>query len=49
MNLSKTFDFTWKVAVITGGGVLGSAQARALAQCGAGVAVVDINLPAAEK
>ncbi|MFB0537136.1 MAG: SDR family oxidoreductase [Anaerolineae bacterium] len=50
MNLDRAFDFTGKVAVITGGGgVLCSVLARALAQCGASVAVVDINLPAAEK
>jgi len=50
MNLDRPFDLTGKVAVITGGGgVLCSVLARALAQCGASVAVVDINLPAAEK
>ena len=50
MNLDRAFDFTGKAAVITGGGgVLCSVLARALAQCGASVAVVDINLPAAEK
>jgi len=50
MNLDRAFDLTGKVAVITGGGgVLCSVLARALAQCGASVAVVDINLSAAEK
>jgi NAD(P)-dependent dehydrogenase (short-subunit alcohol dehydrogenase family) len=50
MDLDRPFDFTGKVAVVTGGGgVLCSVLARALAQCGANVAVVDINLPAAEK
>ena len=50
MNLDRPFDFTGKVAVITGGGgVLCSVLARALAQCGASVVVLDINLPTAEK
>jgi NAD(P)-dependent dehydrogenase (short-subunit alcohol dehydrogenase family) len=50
MNLDRPFDFTSKVAVITGGGgVLCSVLARALAQCGANVVLLDINLPAAEK
>jgi NAD(P)-dependent dehydrogenase (short-subunit alcohol dehydrogenase family) len=50
MNLDRPFGFTGKVAVITGGGgVLCSVLARALAQCGASVVVLDINLPAAEK
>jgi NAD(P)-dependent dehydrogenase (short-subunit alcohol dehydrogenase family) len=50
MNLDRPFDFTGKVAVITGGGgVLCSTLSRALAQCGTSVAVLDINLPAAEK
>ncbi len=50
VNLDRPFDLTGKVAVVTGGGgVLCSVLARALAQCGAGVAVLDINLPAAEK
>jgi NAD(P)-dependent dehydrogenase (short-subunit alcohol dehydrogenase family) len=50
MNFARPFDLTVKVAVVTGGGgVLCSLLARALAQCGASVAVVDINLPAAEK
>jgi NAD(P)-dependent dehydrogenase (short-subunit alcohol dehydrogenase family) len=50
MNLDKSFDFTGMVAVITGGGgVLCSTLSRALAECGASVAMLDINLPAAEK
>lgn len=50
MDLDRPFDFTGKVAAITGGGgVLCGAMARALGQQGAGVAVLDINLPAAEK
>jgi NAD(P)-dependent dehydrogenase (short-subunit alcohol dehydrogenase family) len=50
MNLDRPFDFTGKVAVITGGGgVLCSVLARALAQRGASVTVLDINLPAAER
>jgi NAD(P)-dependent dehydrogenase (short-subunit alcohol dehydrogenase family) len=50
MNLDRPFDLTGQVAVITGGGgVLCSVLARALAQCGASVVVLDINLPAAEK
>jgi NAD(P)-dependent dehydrogenase (short-subunit alcohol dehydrogenase family) len=50
MNLDRPFDLTGQVAVITGGGgVLCSVLAHALAQCGASVVVLDINLPAAEK
>jgi len=50
MNLDRPFDFTGKVAVITGGGgVLCSTLSRVLAECGASVAVLDINLAAAEK
>jgi NAD(P)-dependent dehydrogenase (short-subunit alcohol dehydrogenase family) len=50
MNLDRPFDLIGQVAVITGGGgVLCSVLARALAQCGASVVVLDINLPAAEK
>jgi len=50
MNFDQPFDFTGKVAVITGGGgVLCNTLARTLARCGASAAVVDINLPAAEK
>ena len=42
-------DLTGKVAVITGaGGILCSDFARAVAECGAKVALLDINLDAAE-
>lgn len=41
MDLSKTFDFTGKTAIITGGaGVLCSELARALAACGARVVLL---------
>ncbi len=44
------FDFTGKVAVITGGGgVLCSAFSKALASRGAKVAVLDLNFEAAQK
>ena len=47
MNLEEPFEFTGQVAAITGGGgVLCGTLARALARCGAAVAVLDI-LPAA--
>ena len=50
MKVSFKPDFTGKVAVITGaGGVLCSGFAKTLAECGAKVAVLDINLEAAEK
>jgi NAD(P)-dependent dehydrogenase (short-subunit alcohol dehydrogenase family) len=50
MNFDQPFDLTGKVAVITGGGgILCGVLSRALAQCGASVAVLDINLLAAEK
>lgn len=43
-------DLSGKTAVITGaGGVLCSAFAAALAECGAAVALLDINLSAAQK
>ncbi len=43
-------DLTGKVAVVTGGGgVLCSELAAALAACGARIAVLDLNLEAAEK
>lgn len=50
VNLDRPFDLAGKVAVVTGGGgVLCSVLACALAECGASVAVLDINFPAAEK
>ena len=50
MKLPLNVDFSGKVAVITGaGGVLCSAFSEALAQCGAKVAVLDLNLEAAQK
>lgn len=50
MNLKNPYDLTGKVAVLTGGaGVLCSTMALGLSDCGARVAILDINLPAAEK
>ena len=50
MNLDQAYDLSGKVAVVTGGGgVLCSTMSRALGQCGASVAVLDLILPAAEK
>ena len=50
MNLPLNIDLSGKVAVVTGaGGVLCSDFAKAIAQCGAKVALLDINLDAAEK
>ena len=49
MKISKTPSFEGKVAVITGaGGVLCGMFAKALAAAGAKVAVLDLNLEAAE-
>ena len=50
MKLPFTPDLTGKCAVITGaGGILCSDFAKAIAKCGASVALLDINLDAAEK
>ena len=50
MKLPFTIDLSDKVAVVTGaGGILMSEFARALAACGAKVALLDINGEAAEK
>ncbi len=50
MKIPFRIDLAGKVAVVTGGGgVLCSAFAKALAECGASVAVLDLNLAAAEK
>lgn len=44
-----TYDFTGKVAFVTGASAgMGEATARAFAQAGAAVALVDLDLPAAE-
>lgn len=49
MNLPLNVNLKGKVAVITGaGGVLCSDFAKAIAKCGASVALLDINLDAAE-
>jgi len=50
MKLPFELNLEGKVAVITGaGGILCSDFAKAIAQCGAKVALLDINLDAAEK
>ncbi|MDR1754889.1 MAG: SDR family oxidoreductase [Eubacterium sp.] len=50
MNLPLNIDLSGEVAVITGGGgVLCSDFAKAIAVCGAAVAVIDINEAAAQK
>lgn len=50
MNLPFSIDLTNKVAVVTGaGGILCSLFAKALAQCGAKVALLDLNLDAAQQ
>ena len=50
MKLPFSVNLQGKVAVVTGGGgVLCSAFAKALAACGAGVAVLDVQLEAAER
>src|SRR5512140_2434051 len=47
-EIQKSFDFSGKVAVVTGGaGVLGAAICRALAEAGAKVAVLDLDSKAA--
>ena len=49
MKLPLNTDLSGKVAVVTGaGGVLCSMFAKALAQAGAKVAVLDLNLEAAQ-
>ena len=49
MKLPFSVDLTGKVAVVTGaGGILMSEFARALAACGARVALLDINAEAAK-
>jgi NAD(P)-dependent dehydrogenase (short-subunit alcohol dehydrogenase family) len=50
MKLPFNLDLSGKCAVVTGaGGVLCSDFAKAIAACGASVALLDINLDAAEK
>jgi len=50
MNLPFNVDLSGKVAVVTGaGGVLCSDFAKAIAKCGAKVALLDINLDAAKR
>lgn len=50
MDLPLKIDLRDKVAVVTGGGgVLGSAFAKAIAGCGAKVAIVDLNRISAER
>jgi NAD(P)-dependent dehydrogenase (short-subunit alcohol dehydrogenase family) len=50
VNLPFKIDLTNKVAVITGGGgILCGAFAKALAACGAKVAVLDLRKPNADK
>ncbi len=49
MNFQNPFDFSGKVAVVTGGtGVLCGALARALGACGANVAVLGRNMERAQ-
>ncbi len=49
MTLPFSIDLTGRVAVVTGGGgVLCSQLARALAECGAKVAILDLDAAAAE-
>lgn len=50
MNIPFQVDLSDKVAAVTGaGGVICSAFARALAECGAKVALLDVNYDAAKK
>ncbi len=50
MNLPFKIDLSGKVAVVTGaGGILCSSMAEALAQCGAKVALLDLNEEAAKQ
>ena len=49
MNLPFALDLSGKTAVVTGaGGVLCSMFAKVLAQCGAKIAILDLNLEAAQ-
>jgi NAD(P)-dependent dehydrogenase (short-subunit alcohol dehydrogenase family) len=50
MTIQEKFDLSGRVAVVTGGaGLLGTEFCRTLAEGGAPVAVVDVNLPGAQK
>ena len=50
MKLPFKIDLSGKVAVVTGGGgVLCSSFAKAIASCGAKVAILDLNGEAAQK
>ncbi|MBQ7712679.1 MAG: SDR family oxidoreductase [Clostridia bacterium] len=50
MNIPFQVDLSDKIAAVTGaGGVICSAFARALAECGARVALLDVNYDAAKK
>ncbi len=50
MKIQEKFDLTGRTAVVTGGaGLLGSEFCKTLAEAGASVAVVDLNLDAANK
>jgi len=50
MNIPKMFDLTGRVALVTGGaGLLGTEFCRTLAEAGAAVAIVDLNVGASEK
>lgn len=49
MSISELYDFTNRTVVITGGtGVLGKEMALALADCGANVAILDLDLSLAK-
>jgi 2-deoxy-D-gluconate 3-dehydrogenase len=44
-KIADAYDFAGKVVVLTGGtGILGSDMAVALADCGAQLAILDLNL-----
>ncbi len=50
MTIQEKFDLNGRVAVVTGGaGLLGAEFSRTLAEGGASVAVVDLNVEAAQK
>ena len=50
MKIQEQFNLSGRVAVVTGGaGLLGTEFCKTLAEGGASVAVVDLNLPSAQK